>query len=253
LELGYPDRAALHEAIGDLHTLLGDYAAALADYGRAAAEDGARAMLEHKIGEVHHRRGEWELAEEHFQNALAALGEAGAPGVRARLYADWSLTAHQRDEPAQALSLAHQALELAKAVDDVLALAQAHNVLGILARHQGDVDLARHHLERSLDLAEILNDPGARVAALNNLALVWAADGDTERALQLAETALAQCTLSGDRHRQAALHSNLADLLHASGQRDAAMAHFKQAAVLFAEIGHEADLWQPEIWKLVEW
>jgi DNA-binding SARP family transcriptional activator len=253
LELGHPDRAALYEAIGDLHTLLGDYAAALADYGRAAASDGERARLEHKIGEVHHRRGEWDLAEHHFQNALAALGEVGALGERARLHADWSLTAHQRDEAAQALSLAHEALELAKAADDVHALAQAHNVLGILARHQGDADLARHHLERSLDLAETLNDPGARVAALNNLALVWAADGETERALQLAETALAQCTLSGDRHHQAALHSNVADLLYASGRREAAMAHFKQAAVLFAEIGREADLWQPEIWKLMEW
>jgi predicted ATPase len=253
LELGHPDRAALYEAIGDLHTLLGNYTAALADYARAAASDGARARLEHKIGEVHHRRGEWDIAEHHFHNALAALGEVDAPGERARLYADWSLTAHQLDETAQALSLAHQALELAKAADDVHALAQAHNVLGILARHQGDADLARHHLDRSLDLAETLNDPRARVAALNNLALVWAADGDTERALQLAETALAQCTLSGDRHHQAALHSNMADLLHASGQREAAMAHFKQAAALFTEIGRDADHWQPEIWKLVEW
>jgi predicted ATPase/DNA-binding SARP family transcriptional activator len=253
LELGHPDRAVLYEAIGDLHTLLGNYSAALADYGKAAASDGARARLEHKIGEVHHRRGEWDMAEQHFDNALAAYGEVNAPGERARLYADWSLNAHQRDETAQALSLAHQALELATAADDVYALAQAHNVLGILARHQGDADLARHHLERSLDLAETLNDPGARIAALNNLALVWAADGETERALQLAETALEQCTLCGDRHHQAALHSNVADLLHASGQREAAMAHFKQAAVLFAEIGRDADLWQPEIWKLVEW
>lgn len=140
-----------------------------------------------------------------------------------------------------------------EATDDVHALAQAHNVLGILARNQGDLDLARDHLERSLALAETLNDPGARVAALNNLALVWAADGEAERALQLAETALEQCTFHGDRHHQAALHSNMADLLHASGQREAAMTHFKQAAALFAEIGRDAEHWQPEIWKLVEW
>jgi tetratricopeptide (TPR) repeat protein len=253
LELGHPDRAALCEASGDLHTLVGNYTAALADYARAAASDGVQARLEHKIGAIHHRRGEWDLAEHNFRSALDALSKAGASGERARVYADWSLTAYQRDETAQALNLAHQALELAENADDVRALAQAHNVLGILARHQGDTHLARHHLERSLDLAETLNDPGARVAALNNLALVWAADGETERALQLAETALAECTLSGDRHHQAALHSNVADLLHASGQPEAAMTHFKQAVALFAEIGRDADHWQPEIWKLVEW
>ncbi len=255
LDLGHPDRAALHEAIGDLHTLVGDYGAALTSYETATASNGARARtrLEHKIGGVHHRRGEWDLAERHFEQALVVLGEADAPGERARLYADWSLTAYRRDDTEHALSLARQALELAKAADDVHALAQAHNMLGILARNQGDLDPARYHLERSLALAETQNDPGAQVAALNNLALAWAAAGETERALQLAETALARCTLHGDRHREAALHNNLADLLHAVGQHDAAMTHLKQAAAIFAEIGRDADKWQPEIWKLVEW
>ncbi len=37
LALGYPDTAALHEAIGDLHTLMGEYPAALKSYETAAA------------------------------------------------------------------------------------------------------------------------------------------------------------------------------------------------------------------------
>ncbi|MBI4771759.1 MAG: AAA family ATPase, partial [Chloroflexi bacterium] len=255
LALGHPATAALHEAIGDLQMLSGDYRAAATSYETAAAlcRPEALAGVEHKLGNVHHRRGDWELAESHFQAALAAMGEQGSAGERARLYADWSLTTHHRGQTEEASRLATRALERAQAANDTLALAQAHNILGILASSRGNLEEARRHLQQSLALAETLDDPGARVASLNNLARVCSAGGDTERALILAETALALCVAQGDRHRRAALHNNLADLLHAAGQTEAAMLHLKQAVTLFAEIGVEVGDQQPEIWKLVEW
>jgi predicted ATPase/DNA-binding SARP family transcriptional activator len=255
LALGYADASGLYEAMGDLQTLRGEYGAALTSYETAAAHcaAGSLAGLEHKLGNVHHRRGEWELAESHFQAGLAALGEGGLPGQRARLYADWSRTAHQRGQTERALGLAQRGMELAETADDLRALAQAHNMLGILASSRGALQIARHHLEHSLALAQTLGDPAARVAALNNLALACRASGDLERAFELTEAALILCASQGDRHRQAALHNNLADLFYATGQTEAAMAHLKQAVTIFAEIGEEAGTWQPEIWKLVEW
>ena len=142
--------------------------------------------------------------------------------------------------------------ELAEAAEDAKALAQAHNILGVLAGHLGDHGNAVRHLERSLALAERLDDPSSRVAALNNLALARGAAGELDRAVALAETALAVCASHGDRHRQAALHNNLADLLQAMGRGEAAMAHLKQAVTIFTEVGAPGSL-QPEIWKLVEW
>jgi tetratricopeptide (TPR) repeat protein len=255
LALGHPQAAALHEAIGDLQTLSGDYGAALTTFETAAALSGPGDLgrLEHKLGDIHHRRGEWDHAESHFRAALAAWGEAGFAGERARLYADWSLTAHHRGQTDQALKLALRAMRLAEEVSDSPALAQTHNILGVLAGSQGDLAQARHHLERSLALAETLGDPSARAAALNNLALTCRAAGETEQAIQLAETALALCVSQGDRHREAALHNNLADLLHAAGKSEAAMSHLKQAVTILAEIGVESGDVQPEIWKLAEW
>ncbi len=255
LALGHPQAAVLHEAIGDLQTLSGEYGKALTSYETAAALGGSEVLgrLEHKLGEVHHRRGEWELAESHFQAALDALGQEGSSGERARLYADWSRTAHQRNQTDRALELARRALELAEAAADVRALAQTHNILGILANSEGNLEKARYHLQQSLNLAERLDDPAARVAALNNLALAYGASGEVKRALELAEAALALCASQGDRHREAALHNNLADLLYTVGQSETAMTHLKQAVTIFAEIGNEASAPQPEIWKLVEW
>jgi DNA-binding SARP family transcriptional activator/tetratricopeptide (TPR) repeat protein len=253
LALGHPEVAVLHEAIGDLHTLLGEYAEALASYEAAAAlGDGSGLTgIERKLGSVYQRLGEWELAESHFEAALAQ-GEAEPAGVRARLHADLGLVAQRQGRQDLALARARRALELAEAAGDEQALTQAHNVLGVLASSGGDLDGARHHLEHSLELAEAAGDPAARVAALNNLALAYRNGGEPEQALQLAETALALCISIGDRHREAALHNNLADLLYVAGRSEDSMRHLTQAVSIFAEVGKEDEL-QPEIWKLVEW
>lgn len=255
LALGHPEPAALHEAIGDLHTLLGEYSAALRSYETAAALSQADALanMEHKLGTVYERRGDWELAESHFEAALAALGQDGAAGVRSRIYADWSRATHHHGQVKQALTLAQQALDLAETAQDTRALAQAHNTLGILASSQDDLPNARRHLEQSLALAEQLDDLSARIAALNNLALACRSSGDIDRAIELTEAALALCAALGDRHREAALHNNLADLLHSTGRTEAAMPHLKQAVSIYAAIDTEAGPLQPEIWKLTEW
>ncbi len=255
LALGHPDPGGLHQAVGDLHVLLGEYGVALRSYEAAAAQAGGvtLAILEHKLAGLHHRMGDWAAADSHFAAASALLDQEGSPTARARLRADWSLTAHRRGQPDRALALAREALALAQHAGDTQALAQSHNNLGMLASSRGDPAGAREHLERSLALAETLPGPSPRIAALNNLALASRAGGDLGHALDLTRTALALCASQGDRHREAALHSNLADLLHATRQQEEAMAHLKQAAAIFAQIGGPEGHLQPEIWKLVEW
>jgi DNA-binding SARP family transcriptional activator/tetratricopeptide (TPR) repeat protein len=257
LALGHPAAAGLHEAIGDLLTLGGLYDGALTSFERAAALSASSdlARLEHKLGSVYHRQGDWELAESHFQAALNALGSDLRAEARARLFADWSLAAHQRGDAHRAQQLAQQSLNLAEAAGDRPALAQVHNILGILATSQAQPEQARRHLERSLALAEAWGDPGPRAAALNNLALAYGHLGQYASAVRLAEQALSLCRAQGDRHREAALHNNLADLLYASGQAAAAEEHVKRSVMIYAEIGTAAGAGplQPEIWKLAEW
>jgi tetratricopeptide (TPR) repeat protein len=252
LALGHPEAARLHESIGDLQTILGDYDAALRSYETCASlgQPADLSAIEHKLGRVHHRLGEWSSAESHFQ---AALEVSDSPRQRSLIYADRSLTAHNSGEPDKARPLGRKALNLAETIGDKRALAQAHNILGILARGRGDFSRAREHLQKSLDLAQELEDPWLRVAALNNLALLSNQDADLDAAISLLKTALSLCTSLGDRHRAAALHSNLADLYHVGGMPEESMSHLKQSVGIYAEIGEQAGAWQPEVWKLVEW
>jgi tetratricopeptide (TPR) repeat protein len=251
LTLGHPDTAELHEAIGDLQTLKGDYGTALIAYETAARLQGlVSASLEHKRGNLRHRRGEWGLAEEHFRAANAV---EHSTKECARLFADWSLAVHYQGQRDRAWELAQRALALAQEAKDGQALAQVYNILGILANGAGDPDRAREHLEKSVAFAEALGEPEIRAAALNNLALTCRARGQVEHAIALTQTALDLCASVGDRHRVAALHSSLADLYHTLGHSDTAMAQLKQAISIFAEIGVDVGDWHPEIWKLVEW
>lgn len=233
-------------AIAELHTLHGDYRRAIASYDAAIAKAPARSRggLEHKLAQVHHRRGDWAAAERHYAAARTATSGAGA---QARILADWSLATHRSGDGQRAKRLAAEALALAERARDSRALAQAHNILGILAVGRA----ARAHLETSVALAEHLGDREAHVAALNNLALSLK-DGDIDRARTLTEQALVECEAIGDRHRTAALLNNLADILRAQGRKDDAMRHLKRAVRLFSDIG-EAGTSEPEVWKLVSW
>ena len=251
--LGHPERTAVLSATADVQTVLGDYAAALQTLEEAAATAAAGDLpdVEHRLGRLQHRRGEWVLAEAHLLEALAGLSEADA-GARARVTADLSLTVHELGDAGRARDLARQAAALAERGGDDRARCQAHNLLGLLATADADLATAVAELTRSRRLAEGADDRDLLVAALNNLALAHRAGGELDDATALTREALSVCTELGDRHRAAALHNNLADLLQASGRRDEALEHLKIAVTLFAEVG-EGEEPRPELWKLVAW
>jgi tetratricopeptide (TPR) repeat protein len=261
--LGYP-AVEVAVALGDVLTVLGRYREALAEFETAAALAGEHdgrlgADIEHKLAEVHHRLGDWALAEAHLAAAAQLLDELPdqPPDQRnisrqARIVADRAVLGYRRGDTAAAAGQAGQALDMARAAGDPAAVAQARNVLGMLAARRGDTAAAAAELRESLAQARRLPDRGPAVAALNNLARLLAESGRPAEALPLAQEALALGRELGDQHRLAALHTNLADVLHAAGQRDAALVHLKEAARGFAAVDTGGTP-RPEVWLLVEW
>ncbi|NJN83417.1 MAG: tetratricopeptide repeat protein, partial [Caldilineaceae bacterium] len=160
LALGRTDRAALHTAIADLHTLSGDYAAARRSYETAAAlaDEGELAEIEYALGRLCNRLGEWDAAEASFAEALERSAD---PQSQARIYADWSLSAFQNGDADRARQLAGDSLQQAILADDISALAQSHNIVGILSRRDGRLDRAIDHGESSLAAADAFDDLAA--------------------------------------------------------------------------------------------
>jgi len=235
--------------------LLGEYTAAIHSYETAAAfcSSPQIASLEHKLGKVYARKGEWQLAESYFQVGLEHSEKGDDLPLQAVILADWSLTAHRRGDDALAQALALRSLEMAQRTKKPRALTQAYNMLGMLARTRGDLDEAWKQLHNSLQTAQELGEPNRQAAALNNLALVSRDRHQLDQAVQLTEAAFNLCAQQGDRHREAALLNNLADLLHAAGRDAESKDYLRKSVMIFTEIGMEAGEQDPEIWKLSEW
>jgi len=243
-------------ALGEVLVVLGRYREALAEFETAAAiaiegDRAAQAAIEHKLADLHHRLGDFDLAEAHLAVVTELVADT-EPGRTARAEADRAVVAYRRGATDQAAELGRAALDCAQAAADSGATAQALNVLGMLAARAGDTAAAEGYLRDGLAEARRRPEPGAAVAALNNLARLLAETGRVQEALTVAAEALELGRELGDQHRVAALHTNMADLLHADGQHDAAMTHLKEAARRFASVD-VGDAPRPEVWTLVEW
>lgn len=251
LELGYPPTDT-HLAIADVLISVGRYREALTQLELAASDEaapgGTMALIEHRLASVQDRLGNAALAAGHLDAALLAVQD---PALRARILADRAFVAYRSRDP-NAGSWAARALDEAEATGDAAALAQAHNVAGVLASLAGDAEVAEASFRASLAAASSLDDGGPAVAALNNFARLLADLGRADEAFATAQEALQRGEEHRDVHRLAALHSNLADLLHAAGRAEESIAHLKQSAVAFAGVdaGEGA---VPGVWTLTEW
>lgn len=248
------DPLEVHQAIGLALVRLGRYGEALVSLDQAAAlaetDPVRQAAIEHAIAGVHDRLGDWALAQAHLEGALELV--TYEPGQRrARILSDLALVQHRQGRAAEARALASEAAAEAGATHDDVALAQAANVLGMLAAAEGSHVEALEHLTEAVARSRRLGDPEVLIAALNNLSRAVAGSGDDEAALAAAGEALDLAERQGDRHRLAALHSHLADLLHAAGREDEAVAALKRSAAAFAQVHGSAA--RPEVWTLTEW
>ncbi len=253
LACGYP-RLQVLLSEGDTLTFLGRYQEALAALRGASAvnqDPVLGSQIERRLAEIHHRLGEWSLAQAHLEAARSQLPDSDA-GKRARLEADLALLSYRQGRLAQATGRARRALALAEGAEDALAAAQALNVLGMTAAHQGRAEEGVELLGRSLEQARRAGDISAQVAALNNLSRSLLQSQQLAGAEAAADEALQLGAELADRHRLAALHTNLADVLHARGDQEAADSHLVASAEGFAQVDPEAGL-RPEVWTLVEW
>jgi DNA-binding SARP family transcriptional activator len=253
LDLGHSETDRLRESIADLATAEGTYAEARHHYELVAATSTGTdlARIEEKLGLLHLRLGNPEIAVSHFRSALAEAGDDAT--TSARLLANTAAGHAAAGDLAEASTVIEEARIAAEQVQSGSVLAAVENVRGSIARQSGDEAGAREAFERSLHLAEVHDDVASRIAAANNLALALSRDGRRDRARELLESALALAMRTGEEHRAAALHSNLADILQQDGETADAADHIRRMAGLMAEISAQFDDPIPEIWMQTAW
>jgi CHAT domain-containing protein/Flp pilus assembly protein TadD len=192
-----------------------------------------RTRLLRELGATASRRGDFEGAEELFEEGIA-LRMATLPRspTTASLWSDLGLAVWEQGEIDRAEAHYRRSLAIYDAIDpENRGAAYASNFLGLLTRDKGEPEQARTHFERALRIFRTLNPESFEVAGmLNNLAVLCRKLGDLEQSESYHRQALAiRERLDPESLAVAASLNNLGILARHRGELAEARALLEQA------------------------
>ncbi len=130
------------------------------------------------------------------------------------------------------------ALAAAQRLDDGLALAHTHYLLGNAQSHLGDYEVASSNVRQALDIFRELGDRANEGMVLNGLAAMLEKQERYPEALAVALDALRMLKAAGHWWTQANLENGVGWLYAHLGQYDRALTHCQQALSLHRDSGH---------------
>ncbi|MFD0316262.1 AfsR/SARP family transcriptional regulator [Streptomyces flavalbus] len=148
-----------------------------------------------------------------------------------------SITLWQTGQFKQVRTLQQHSLNLLTQIDDKRQAARSRNMLGIAHLHLGENQEALECFSMALADFTELGDGRGRYSALNNIASLSERMGDTETAEHAYREAISVAEGMGYRREKATLHMNLASVLDARGNTEEALSIYEQVLPVLREVG----------------
>ncbi len=145
---------------------------------------------------------------------------------------------HRRGWLQSYAAIQRTALAAAQRLDDPLALAHAHHLLGHAQLQMNEYEAAEPNFRRALDLFRELGDRANEAVVLNGLAGMLEKQERYPEALAVALDALRMLKAAGHWWTQATLENGVGWLYAHLGQYDDALTHCQRALSLHRESGH---------------
>jgi len=145
---------------------------------------------------------------------------------------------HRRGRLRAYAAIQQTALAAARRLDDTLALAHAHHLLGHAQLQMNDYEAAEPNFRRALDLFRELGDRANEAVVLNGLAGMLEKQERYPEALAVALDALRMLKAAGHWWTQATLENGVGWLYAHLGQYEDALTHCQRALSLHRESGH---------------
>lgn len=203
------------------------------------------------LADLLHRAGEGFSARENWQKAEKAYAEALELKLRHTdllvTLNDLSWTHQLRGQPQRSLTLAEQALAMAREISDRPAQGRALRYLGNAYEDLGEMQRAIQYHEQSLAIAREIGDRREEGAALNDLGNAYRDLGEAQRSIEFYKQALAIAGEIGDRRVESVTLGNLGISYHDMGEIRRSIEFYEQSLAIAREIdyrrGEGDELW----------
>ncbi|MBC8249741.1 MAG: AAA family ATPase, partial [Anaerolineales bacterium] len=178
----------VHEGLGDVYFInLSRHDAALEHYKSALALAGSEEDLARgarKVADVYMLRGDLAKAQRHYETALARLSSLPPLTEASRIHCGFAYLLMSRNRLDEAVQHARASLEISGQISDVRGLADANRVMGVMASHRRDLEVACESDERSLSLSRELGDLARTGQTCTNVGDSYRLLGQMHRALE---------------------------------------------------------------------
>ncbi len=173
-----------------------------------------------------------------LEAALKSSKNVASAEVRFNLQNLLGTLARFQGDYAAAQKVFEEQLAEGKEANDLWQIAEANSGLGSVAYQQGDFQTARQFIEEVLAVSRELNEQYGVAAALNTLGDIARTEGDNAAARPLFEESLSISRKLGTKQFVCAILANLGAVTFAEGDFDAARAHFAEALETAREMGN---------------
>lgn len=233
------EKALLHqkiaEAIENTYPHDVSYAAVLAEHWRAAHQPGKEMFYAWEAAEHAKQIGLYQEADLHFNRVLEMM-----PTLDDNRRAIILINLGENAEAQGDFGRARRELEegLALATDSKVLQIQALNGLSVVARRQGQMEIAQEYGEAALQLARELDEPASLADCLTNLGVAFESRGAYESALLCYEESLAITQKLGDQSGTAENLNNLGGAGYYLGEYQKAKSYLLEALRIRWEVGN---------------
>ncbi len=149
-----------------------------------------RIDIEFELAQVYDLIGDWDQAEELFENVLKVASEKDLYKLKSKTTTAIGELKRKKGDYDSATALFENAKQISSQSDDKDGLAKALICSGTLAAMQGDFQQALERYKSSLEISRETNDQFSVSKVLNNMAIVAQYQNELNRALQFMEESL---------------------------------------------------------------
>jgi tetratricopeptide (TPR) repeat protein len=159
----------------------------------------------------------------------------------ARAFTILGLIAGTQGDPKQSLEQHRQALEFARKIGSRRDITGALTNIGNVLANQGDLAGAQKSYENALGVAQEISDRGQIITLLNNLAVVSQSLGKFTVALRLYQQSLDEARTILDKGSMARAQNNIGMIYSLQGNFSSALQNIQQAVKTAEETGNKSD------------